>query len=185
LDYLTLFSPHNLALISDWLEETGELYTHVYLPHSGSSGSAYFVRSLKDLKSLVSQQTHPEIVISVFHSLQYSLRGRATQALLERALQQIPDKQWFTIVSLEDAYPSSVSRLASGNSHEELQREFADVLGERVGIGQDPFDIYSADWFRSHPNEVFQVSIFRNQNYYEPYAKDPKSYEWIFDQWLE
>ena len=185
MDYSHLFSSHNLALLSDWLSETGDLYVDVYLPHSGSSSSAYFVHSTRDLKSLISQQTHPEIEIAIFHYLQYPIRGIADEILLQRALQQIPDGEQYTIVSLDNVYPSSVSWWGSGKSHQEFRREFADVLGERVGIGIDPDDAYSGDWRKLPPDEVLVISVLKNQNYYEPYAKAPERYTSIIEQWQE
>jgi hypothetical protein len=185
MNYSHLFLPHNLALLSDWLGETGELYVDVYLPHSGGSSSAYFVHSMKDLKSLISQQAHPEIVIAVFHHLQYPIRGVADETLLQQALHQIPDGEWYTIVSLGNVYPSSVSWWGNGNSHQELRHDFADVLGEKVGIGINPDDAYSGDWRTLRPNEVLTISVLRNQNYYEPYAKDPARYAGVFGLWQE
>src|SRR4051812_2287712 len=38
MNYLTMFSAQNLALLSDWLADTGELYVDVYVPHSGGGG---------------------------------------------------------------------------------------------------------------------------------------------------
>jgi hypothetical protein len=154
-----MFTPANLALLSDWLDETGELYIDVYQPHGGASSFDYFIRSMNDLKLLVSQQTYPEIVFTVFRYLQYSLRGVADESLLKQALHEIPDGQWYTIVSLDNVYPSMVSWWGSGNSHKELQNEFAEVYGKRVGIGQNPFDIHSGNWFRLHPDEVLEISI--------------------------
>ncbi|MBK9747412.1 MAG: hypothetical protein IPO91_11600 [Chloroflexi bacterium] len=84
MNYLHLLSLDNIALLKDWLEETGELYVDIDLPHSGSSGSAYLVRSMNELKLLISRQTHPEIVIAIFHSLQYPIRGIADEILLKQ-----------------------------------------------------------------------------------------------------
>jgi hypothetical protein len=185
MSYLAFFTPHNLALLNDWLSETGELYVDVYLPHSGGSSVAYFIHSLKELKSLISQQTWPEISFTVFKQLQFPLRGKADENLLEQALNRIPDGQPYSIVSIPlSRYPSNISWQGNGNSHEELRREFADVLGEEVGIGQEPFDIYDDKWIRYH-HEVFQVSLTKNQNYYEPYAKEPERYKWLEDFWRE
>jgi hypothetical protein len=185
MDYSTLFSLDNIALLSDWLEETGELYVDIYLPHSGGGSSAYFLHSLSDLKALISQQTHPEIAISVFHYLQYPLRGVANEILLRQALENIPDGEYYAIVSLDYAYPSSVSWWGSGNSHDELRREFADVLGKKIGIGQNPFDIHSEDWFSLHPDQALKVSVLRNQNHYERYAIEPEKYKRVFELWQE
>lgn len=73
----------------------------------------------------------------------------------------------------------------SGNSHQELRNEFKDVVGEEVGIGQDPFDIYDEKWFRLHSDEVFLIRLLRNHNQHETYAKHPEQYKWLEDLWRE
>ena len=69
IDYLTLFSPHNLALLSDWLEETGELYVDVYQVRHGGTGDAYFIYSMRDLKTLIARQYWRELAVTVFRKL--------------------------------------------------------------------------------------------------------------------
>ncbi|MCC6616303.1 MAG: hypothetical protein IT320_22715 [Anaerolineae bacterium] len=183
MNYLSLFSSHNLALLSDWLRETGELYVDIYLPRSGGGSSAYFIRSMNDLKSLIAQQTHPEIVIAIFRYLQYPIRGIADEKLLKQALQRITDGDWYTIVSLENVYPFSVAWWGNGRSHQELEHDFADVLGEKVGIGINPDDAHNGDWRKLSHEEVFTLSVIRNQNYYERYAKESENYAWVIDLW--
>ncbi|MBI5670157.1 MAG: hypothetical protein HZC41_19345 [Chloroflexi bacterium] len=185
MSYLRLFLPQHLAVLSDWLVETGELYVDIYWPHSGNSGSAYFVRSMKELRDLVVQQTWPEICFTIFRRLQYSIRGVANEQLLEQALRRIPDGQWFRIVSLDDYYPSQCAFRGSGNSHQELRNEFAGIVGEEVGIGQDPFDVHDEKWFSLHSDEVFLIRLSRNHNRYEAYAQHPDQYKWLEDLWYE
>jgi len=192
MDYLTLFSPHNLALLSDWLEETGELYTNIEWPHSGGSGDAYFIHSMSDFKSLISQQTWSEIDITVFHHLQYSLRGAANEELLKQALDLIPDGEWYTIFALDDLFPSPPA-LGSGSSHEEFRSEFADILGKTIRIGQNPFDIRDFDYFFPLTDEVFEVHMLRsnqfavvkNQDFYAPFAQNPEKYQSLIDLWQQ
>ncbi|CAG0935678.1 hypothetical protein TFLX_04527 [Thermoflexales bacterium] len=189
MSYHTLFSHHNLALLNDWLAETGELYVDVHLPHSGGSSTPYFIRTLSELKELVSQQTWPEIVFSIFHYRQYPLRGIADEHLLAQALQQISDGHWYRLVSLDDFYPSPCTFFGSGNSHIELQNDFSEVLGQSIGIGQDPLDVYDNAWFHSHPNEVFllsatrNLSVTKNQNYHRGFDDYPGKYQTLIDMW--
>ena len=192
MDYLTLFSPHNLALLSDWLAETGELYVDVYQVHSGGSGDAYFIYSMRDLKSLIARQDSRELAVTVFRKLQYPLRGVANEDLLKAGLELIPEGEWYTIVSLESVYPSYVLKWGVGNTHEEFRQEFAEVLGKRVGIGQNPFDFtLDTAWFLAHTDEAFYVSytrhnqfaIVKNQDFYAPYAQNPEKYQWLIDLW--
>ncbi len=186
MNYLLLFSPHDLALLSDWLRETGELYVDVYRPHSGGGSAAYFIRSMNDFKSLISEQNWPEIDITIYRQMQFPVRGIANEELLERALQQIPDSEEFTIVSLQ-GYPSYCKPGSSGQGHEELRREFIDFLGQEVGIGQEPTDVYVRDakWFHAHSKDVFRLSVTRTRSYYENYAKNPQAYQWLEDSWRE
>ncbi len=183
--YLELFSPHHLALLHDWLSESGELYVDLYYPHSGGSGPKYFVRSLHDLKELISQQTHPEIEISIFRRLQYPLRGLADDSLLERALRMIPENHWYQIVSLDDYYPLPRNFLGCGDSHSELRQEFDKVRGRNVGIGTDPFDYHDTSWVYTHANEVMYLSVKKNRNNYEEYSRNPQKYESIVKMWRE
>ncbi|MBK8029115.1 MAG: hypothetical protein IPK17_06295 [Chloroflexi bacterium] len=103
---------------------------------------------------------------------------------MKQVLQRIADGEWYTIISLESVYPSSVVWCGNGRSHDELRHDFADVLGERVGIGINPADVCS-DWRQLSSEEVLTLSVLRNQNYYEPYVKNPDRYKSVFDLWQE
>ena len=166
MDYLTMFSAQNFALLSDWLAETGELFVDIYVPHSSGSGLTYLIYTLDDLKALMAQQSSSEILVTIFHHLQYPLRGVADDSLLEVALEYIPDGEWYSILALDNVFPKPTVLLTSGSSHEQLERDFADISGMSVAIGQNPFDIRKdADWLRSHPDEVFEVSVLSSNQY--------------------
>jgi hypothetical protein len=163
-----LFSAQQHEQLQKWLVETGELYVDIYLSHSGGGGTDYFVRSVDQLEELVSRQTWPELVVTVFRRLQYSLRGVADESLLERGLQSIPEGEWFTVILLEDYfYPSEPSWRSNGNSHAEFRQEFSEVMGRRVGIGQNPFD-KDDSWIRSTPDEALVLSFKRDGGRYGP-----------------
>jgi hypothetical protein len=150
---MPILAPTQREQLQNWLSEIGELYVDVHRPHSGSSGTAYFLLSVDELETLVVDETSPELVVTVFRHLQYPLRGVADSSLLAQALQQIPDGEWFHIVSLEDRFPSPCWWRGSGNTHRELRDDFGEVLGQRVGIGQDPFDRHPTP-FHFSPDEV-------------------------------
>jgi hypothetical protein len=62
MGYESLFAPCDLAMLYDWLEETGELYLDLDRPHSGgSNNSLHFVRNLAELRVIVSNETWPEV----------------------------------------------------------------------------------------------------------------------------
>jgi hypothetical protein len=73
MDYSELFSESHIATLHDWLVETGELYVHLEFPHSGGSGTSYFVRSEREVKELTVRQSHPEIEIFIYRHLQYPI----------------------------------------------------------------------------------------------------------------
>src|SRR5580704_12318553 len=102
MGYESLFAPCDLAMLCDWLEETGELYLDLDRPHSGgSNNSLHFVRNLADLRVIISNETWPEVDISIFRSKQYATRGLADEKLLAIAMEQIPDSQYFSILSVD------------------------------------------------------------------------------------
>src|SRR5258708_39849278 len=98
-----LFAKSDLALLHDWLQETGELYMDLDRQHSGGlNNSLYFLDNLSRLKSIVSQGTHPEVCIYIFCNKHYPIRGVFGDPLLGTALEQIPDRQDFIILSPYD-----------------------------------------------------------------------------------
>jgi hypothetical protein len=141
---------------------------------------------MHELKSLLTDDNYPEIVITIFRARQFTLRGVANEALLEKALELIPDGQLYSIVKLNlNEHPYRLYFSGDGRSHEQFRREFAEVSGEIVGIGQEPGEVYNDQWIRLHLNEVFILSVHRNQSYYEPYVNNPEKYRQHIDLWQE
>ena len=67
MGYQHLFHERDLALLYDWLQETGELYVDLDRPHSGGDdNSAYFVSTLGQLKKIVAAESHRETSITIF-----------------------------------------------------------------------------------------------------------------------
>ena len=185
MNYLQLFSIHNLALLSDWLEGNKELLIDVYHPHSGAGSLQYFIHSIEDLKQLIGNQTHPEIEITIFREKQYPLRGIADKELLEKALFNVKDGEYYSIISLENDFPSSINFLEDGNSHLELRHDFSQVEGLKIGFGKNPFDAHDDEWFRENRSKFFRLSVTKSLNYNENYMKNPEKYKWIEDFWLK
>jgi len=159
--------PQQHTRLQAWLVESGELCVDIYLPKSGGGGVQYFVRSVSDLEALVLEQTWAKLVITVFRRLQYALRGIADDALLAKALQSVPDGQWYTFVVLEDyCYPHRPRRWGSGNSHAEFRQEFSEVVGHPIGIGLNPFD-YDDTWLQSSSDEAMILHFQRVGDHYE------------------
>ncbi len=181
MNFLDLFTLHNLALLSDWLNDAGELYVDINLPHSGSSSTPYFVRSLQDLKELLANQDWPEIGITVFQRRQYPLRGVVDDEFVAKALDYIHDNEEYAIVSLDHYYPSPCVFYGGGDNHVELRQELEEIAGALVGIGKNPLD-YETNVFHFHP-DILMISVTKNQTYYESFAQQPNKYEWIKKMW--
>jgi hypothetical protein len=175
MNYLSLLSEHHLAKLHDWLMESGELCVYIYLPHSGSGGTAWFVHSLAELKSLIAKQDWNEIQITIYHDIQYPIRGTANSELLARAIKDIPDGTSFSIYFLNSLDSSNNSPIVSGETHDELRRELPRFFESQVALGRDP-DSYDLEWIYSHPDSVMFFEVRMNQKYYEPFAKDPAKY---------
>lgn len=186
MNYTSLFSPHNIAALHDWLSERGELYIRLEYPHSGGSGTSYLIRTLQDLKQVMAQQTHPEIEIFIFRQLIFPIRGIADESLLERALKEIPDQQYYTIALL-DYYPSDCKFLADGKGHLELRKDFIEVWGKSVAVGTNPLDLDYIDnkWIYTSADEIMYFTVRKNRNYYERYDKSPDRYKEVIDLWQE
>lgn len=148
-----MLTPSHNQQLREWLAETGELYVNVHKSDSSASGKAYFVDFISDLESLIANEPSPEVIITIFHRLQYPVRGVADDALLALALQQIPHGQWFSIISTKDRYPKPCYRLTGGCTHPELRRMLGEFKGQRVAVGTDPFDKNNL-WVNSHPDDV-------------------------------
>jgi hypothetical protein len=181
--YLSLFTLSTLALLSDWLAQTGELYVDVDLPHSGGGSFSYFVQSMPSFRNLIAQQDWPEIEITVFRNKQFPLRGIVDDSFINQALQHIPDRQSYTILCLKDNYSHAYGYHDSGNRHESMKIQLEEVRGQDVVVGQDPIERYKPEKAWKYHDEVFVVSVLKNQNYYEKYKNAPQKYEWLAEMW--
>lgn len=66
MKYTELFTPYHVAVLVDWLAEKGELCVEIYIPHSGGGPIYDTIRSLAELKGVVSRAPGPEIQISIW-----------------------------------------------------------------------------------------------------------------------
>jgi SAM-dependent methyltransferase len=170
---MPVFTPAQRLRLQEWLTETGELYVDHYRPHSGGPSDNYFIDSVEDLEALITNEKWPELVVTIFRRLQFPIRGVADEALLARALQEIPDHKEIAVKNLAERYPSPCGCWGGGNSHAELRGDFSEIIGERVGIGLEPEEIYEGIWdytkrsyWASH-DEVMVIERKRPPSLYE------------------
>lgn len=163
---MPLLSPEQRGRLQNWLNETDELHVDVYRPRSGGSGVGYFVRRVDELEDLIAKERWPHLVLAIFRRIQYPLRGVADEAMLAQALSQIPEGEWFHLVSLDHYYPEECHWCGSGDTHEEMRQAFRKITGQRVGFGRNPFD-RDSDWIYQTPDEVMNLDFERHGNHYE------------------
>jgi len=182
MTYLALLTMHNLALLSDWLSEQGELWVDVHLPHSAASSDQYFINSLEDLRTLLQEVQWPEIALTIKRLNPYQIAGRVDSMLMDTALQSIPERAPFSIVALPSRYPSRCELLGSGTGHEQLRQLLVQLNGREVGVGSDP-TAYDPEE-RTRTGDNFVLTLTKNNNHYEPFAANPERYDWIRSLWL-
>jgi hypothetical protein len=185
VDYVGLLTPHHVALLHDWITELGELYVYIEYPHSGGGGIGYLVQDLENIRDLISQQTHPEIEISIFRAIVFPIRGKDPSALLQRALREIPEGQYFQIVTTAP-YPHECQCLGDGQGHDELRRVLADLApGQQIGIGVHPFDAPHKEFeqFCGTPVQKLYFEVHKNLNSYAEFIKDPSKYKDAMARW--
>src|SRR5260221_816172 len=170
MGYEHLFEKRDVALLHDWLRETGELYMDLDRPHMGAlNNSVYFIDQLADLKRTVGQATFPEIVISIFREKQYPIRGVVDARLLATALDRIPDHQWFSIVSLGDGPLAPCEVAGYGDCHDELRKELTRLRGKNIRLGQNPFDQPNTNFFE-RPERVCVPRFARDLRHPQAYG---------------
>lgn len=183
MGYDHLFADHDLALLYDWLQDSGELYMDLDRPHCGAlNNSVHFIHSLAQMKGIVSEERHPDICIQIFREKQYPIRGIADETLLTAALDFIPDGEWFSILSLGEGPLAPCSVVGSGDTHAELRDEFIRLKDKRVRFGRNPFD--KKDSYFEEPDDVWVVRSYRhrqpqvskNRASYSPFEAEPDRY---------
>ena len=197
MNYAYLLRDHHIALLDDWLMELGELFVRLEYPHSGGSGDDFLVRSLEDLRALLARQTGCELDVYIFRAIIFPIRGNDYSALLQRALQEIPEGEWYQIVALpphlhESEYlkPHQCECLAAGEGHDELRSDIANLKpGREIAIGVHPFDTSYEKFERFYGRPVeqlfFEVLIEKRNNVdrYEELSKNPTKYQDAIRKW--
>jgi hypothetical protein len=123
------------------------------------------------------------------------IRGLADEKLLATAVEQIPDSEYFTILSVPADPLAPCEIVGWGDCHGELRRAFARLAGMHVRVGQDPFDLAPVDHFDNFfdsPDEVLVVRfhqhpeprVSKNRAAYAPFDAAPDRYRPHIDSWF-
>jgi hypothetical protein len=192
MNYIGLFTEHHVALLYDWLTELGELFVRLEYPHSASSGEDYLVHSLGELRDLISQQTRNELEIHIFRAIIFPIRGNDYSSLLQRALQEISEGQYYQIVVLpphirDCKHPYECECLADGHGHDELRNDIAKLEpGREIAIGVHPFDSSYEDFEQFYGRSVERLSfeVRKNFNWYDKYSNNPAKYQDAIMRWF-
>lgn len=138
--------------LESWLTETGELFIDLYPPlrffnnlEPPRPGGRFFVKSLAAIEEIVAWELDRRIaesrqiglILRAYRRLQYPLRGTAGPDLLRKVLEQLPEGNFYTIVSLNHCYPPfPVVYLGAACNRAEFEEEFRKLTGQRVAVGQ-------------------------------------------------
>jgi hypothetical protein len=189
MGYEHLFGERDVALLYDWLQETGELYMNLDRPHSGGdNGSVYFIHSLAQIRRIVAEEKHPEISITIFREKQYPIRGTADETLLASALDFIPDGEWFSIVSPGDGPFAPCTLVGFGDTHSELREHLIRLRNKSVYFGRNPFD--RRDSYFETPEDAWVANsyqhppqITKNRILYASFEAEPDRYRSHIASW--
>src|SRR5262245_55548879 len=192
MNYIGLFTEHHVAMLYDWLTELGELFVRLEYPHSARAGDDYWVRSLDDLRDLISRQTHWELEIHIFRAIIFPIRGNDYSALLQPALREIPEGRPYQIVSLppytrDCKYPYECECLATGEGPVELRSDIANLEpGREIAIGVHPFDTSYEEFEQFYGRSVERLSfeVRKNLNYYDKFSNNPAKYQDAIMRWF-
>ncbi len=136
----SIYDEPTLQRVKAWMANAGELLVELNYPHSGGSGTYYFVASFTDLTDMI-EQARSGAIFYIYRRQQFPIRGNVDDPFIQRVMNEIPDGEWYLYTQL-DFYPMPVS-YGSGNTHTELRTDLEDYRGTFVCVGRDPATLES------------------------------------------
>jgi len=132
----------NCATVERWLTECSDLFVNVYLPHSGGSGTDYFIETLSDLRQLY-DTAPPGAIIVILRERQFPFRGIIDDRLSAEVLQQFHEGQYWMIAGAS-RFPESISTFGGGDTRDAFERDLGECCGMYARIGREPS--YPTNW---------------------------------------
>jgi hypothetical protein len=177
--------PDNVAILHDWLTAGGQLFVHLYFPHTAGMDLSYLVRSLADVKHALSRQPYREIAAYICRKVPYETVGDGSD-VLDRALGAVAAGAEYEIVSMDRFYPFEVE-VWSGDSVTECREHLTEVRGRMVGISTTPlpWHLPVAEMYGPRTLDLLYLEVSRNQSRYEAYWERPDEYRQALKGWSE
>lgn len=176
VSYQTLLTEEDRTALAGWLAGSGELFIDLAMPRMPGAGDWWLVRSIDQLLQLLDSVTWPQVEVTIFRQPQLPLRGVPDDDLRRRALDLIPDGQWYAIQEIVGHGPYFCRPVADGNTHAELLHDLASVEGTSIAAGLHPLETPEATtqgWPFVHSEDVFFLSVRRNHHGWPPYDTSP------------
>ena len=130
------FDPSFLAQVGRWIAAEGEVFVVIRYAYMAGSKDYLFVTSPEEFNRLV-QSLPPMADVIVFRDTQLPIRGVADNALLNRALAEIPDGEYWFLLCRHGDQPGDFTS-EGDKSHEALRDAFKAFWGKHVAAGIDP-----------------------------------------------
>jgi hypothetical protein len=155
-----------------WLTEsrTDDLFVRVEHPHGGGGpGPWYLIRSIDDLDAILASFEWEELELDVFREPQLALRGVANDRFAQHVAAELPDDDWYAIVSLPEGRSGSAELEILGATEDkaELARIVLSAAGAPVAVGLHPLEGDRDS--RKNSDLIFYVGVHRNRNQWPPY----------------
>jgi hypothetical protein len=130
------FDPAFLAQVQRWLDEKGEVFVVIRYAYAAGLKDFLFVTSYGQFESVL-KMLRPRADVIVFRERQLPIRGIAGNELLNRALAEIPDGQWWFLLCREGDQLDDFSYDAD-NSHQAMRSTIEEFSGKHIALGLEP-----------------------------------------------
>jgi len=131
-------TPQYLETAREWIAATNEMFVvMLYIGMAGSKDYAFIKTFDEFLKLIENSSLGTEFVI--FKDKQLPLRGTVTEPFISSAMEMIAEGEEYMLVELSPSSPESLLHDGvMGDTHEDLEEDLTDRMGEMVALGPCP-----------------------------------------------
>ena len=152
---LSIHDPLLIQTVERWMYDSTDLFVELHYPHTGSSGDYYLLTTIRDFNELLAGARRGAIV-TVLRKQQYPIRGIVDDDLIDRAIAEVPDGEWYDIVR-PWFYPTMLPLSGGGNNHQQYRKELEELRGEEVFTGRAPS--LPAYWIKNDDEDSIIATI--------------------------